>query len=251
MPLVLINVSSKAGRRGLLGEFTLTHSLGYSYPSWYTSQRENLLRQIREKNETISILLNRLRNTSIATPISINAARLSLNPTEREMHGEVLSWMERRHALTTQASEKACVQYDTSQLEDDDMYSSSEDDDDDDGSEKAVVRSTPVSHGPPNPALPEDLAPFSFLASVSSHWNKSSASSLTPDLFGIANKRYFQPSKSQEEIFFLCRHLNKGFISGPYTDLNLRRIVIEREMVPEILISGLISPQEARELFEL
>ena len=201
MPLVPINVLSKAGRRGLLGQFTFTHSLGYSYLSWYASQRENLLRQIREKNETISVLLHRLRNTSIATPISINASRLLLNPAEREAHGEVLSWMERRHALTAQASEKACVQYDTSLLEDDDMYSSSEDDDDEDGSEKAVVRSTPASHGPPDPAQPEDLAPFAFLASVSSHWNKSGASSPTPDLFGIANKRYFQPSKSQEDFF--------------------------------------------------
>ncbi|KAF8266004.1 hypothetical protein EI94DRAFT_1734029 [Lactarius quietus] len=193
-------------------------------------QRENLLRQIREKNETISILLHRLRNTSIATPISINAARLSLNPTEREMHGEVLSWMERRHAVGAQASEKACGAFDTSQLEDDDMYSSDEEDDenDDDGSEKAVVCSTSASH---DPAQPEDLAPFAFLASVSSHLGARSSTALGTDLFGIANQRYFQPS--------------------PYTDLNLRRIVIEREMVPEILISGLISPQEARELFEL
>jgi hypothetical protein len=38
---------------------------------------------------------------------------------------------------------------------------------------------------------------------------------------------------------------------GPYTDLNLRRIVIEREAVPDILLSGLISPLEARELFDL
>ncbi|KAH9175762.1 hypothetical protein EDB89DRAFT_1943990 [Lactarius sanguifluus] len=199
-------------------------------------QRENLLRQIREKNETISVLLHQLRNTSIATPISINAARLSLKPTERESHGEVLSWMERRHAVSSQASEKACVAYDTSQLEDDDMYSSSDEDDenDEDGSEKVVVRSALGSHVPPVAALPEDAAPLGFLASFSSHWNNSSIRSSSPlgtDVFGIANKRYFQPS--------------------PYTDLNLRRIVIEREMVPEILISGLISPQEARELFDL
>jgi hypothetical protein len=212
-----------------------------------SSQRENLLRQIREKNETISLLLHRLRNTSIATPISINAARLALNPTEREMHGEVLSWMERRHALGTQAAEKACVAYDTSQLEDDDMYSSDGDDDDEDSSEKAVVRPTPASH---DPAQPEDLAPFSFLASVSSHWNKSGPGPLGTDLFGIANKRYFQPSESHHDFSQAVVSTRDSF-SGPYTDLHLRRIVIEREMVPEILISGLISPQEARELFEL
>ncbi|KAI9455377.1 hypothetical protein F5148DRAFT_1226132 [Russula earlei] len=193
-------------------------------------QRENLLRQIREKNETISVLLNQLRNTSVTTPISINAARLSLEPAERERHGEVLSWIERRHAVSTQASEKACVAYDTSQLEDEDMYSSSEDEDenDDDGREKAVVRSTPAPASQGTSALPEHSAPLGFLAAFSSQW---SPSPVGVDVFGIANKRYFRPS--------------------PYTDLDLRRIVVEREAVPDILISGLISPQEARDLFEI
>ncbi|KAH9969384.1 hypothetical protein BGW80DRAFT_1461677 [Lactifluus volemus] len=190
-------------------------------------QRENLLRQIREKNESISVLLNQLRNTSIPTPISVNAARLSLKPTERDKHGEVLSWIERRHAISTHASEKACVAFDTSQLEDDDMYSSSEDEDenDEDGLEKASPRIS---------ALPEEDTPLGFLASFSSQWSRLNGRSQSPlgtDIFGIANKRYFQPS--------------------PYTDLNLRRIVIEREAVPDILLSGLITPQEARELFDL
>lgn len=176
-------------------------TLSGSLPSWlFLSQRENLLKQIREKNETISVLLHQLRNTSIATPMSINAARLSLKPTERETHGEVLSWMERRHAVSTQASEKACVAYDTSQLEDEDMYSSSEDEDENDGDalEKALVRSMFSSHGRPGTALLEDIAPLGFLASFASQWNSSNvrcASPLGADVFGIANQRYFQPSK--------------------------------------------------------
>jgi hypothetical protein len=161
------------------------------------SQRENLLRQIREKNETISLLLNQLRTTSVTTPIAINAARISLKPAEREEHGEVLSWMERRHAVSTQASEKACVAYDTSQLEDEDMYSSSEDEEenDDDGNEKAVVRTTPTPASPRIAALPENSAPLGFLASFSSQWRRS-PSPLGADIYGIANKRYFHPSGS-------------------------------------------------------
>ena len=174
-------------------------------------QRENLLRQIREKNETISLLLNQLRNTSVATPISINAARLSLKPSEREKHGEVLSWMERRHAVSTHASEKACVAYDTSQLEDDDMYSSSEDEDenDQDGSEKAVVRTTPTPQSPRVSALPEEDAPLGFLATFSSQWNRLNRRSPSPlgtDVFGIANKRYFQPSE---------------FLAGPHLSISI------------------------------
>ncbi|KAI0263263.1 hypothetical protein BC834DRAFT_325863 [Gloeopeniophorella convolvens] len=203
-------------------------------------QREHLLRKIREKNETISTLLSQLRNTNIATPISINAARIGLDANEREVNGEVLSWMEKRHAVTSQASEKASLAYDTSQLEDEDMYSSSEDEEegDEEGgspSPKAVVRGAPSMRSPRIAALPDDATPLGFLASFSSQWHSSNFRPPSPtgegNLFGIANNRYFQPS--------------------PYTDLNLRRIVIEREMVPEILISGLISPLEARELFDL
>jgi hypothetical protein len=192
------------------------------------------LKQIREKNETISVLLNQLRNTNLTTPISINAARIPLSAAERETYGEVLSWMERRHAVSSQASEKACVAYDTSQLEDEDMYSSSEDEDenDEEGHEKAIARMRDAAtfSGPVISALPEQSGTLGFLAAFSSQWNRSS-SPLGADVFGIANKRYFQPS--------------------PYTDLNLRRIVVEREAVPEILISGLISPQEARDLFDI
>jgi len=156
------------------------------------------LRQIREKNEAISLLLNQLRNTSLTTPISINAARIPLNPVERERHGEILSWMERRHAVSTQASEKACVAYDTSQLEDEDMYSSEEDEyeNDEEGQERALAHMRNAgSSSSIVSALPEQTAPLGFLAAFSSQWNRRSPSPVGADLFGIANKRYFQPSR--------------------------------------------------------
>jgi hypothetical protein len=106
--------------------------------------------------------------------------------------------MERRHAISNQASEKACVAYDTSQLEDDDMYSSSEDDDenDEDGQERALacIHNALGSSSPIVSALPEQTAPLGFLAAFSSQWNRRSPSPVGADLFGIANKRYFQPS---------------------------------------------------------
>jgi hypothetical protein len=162
-----------------------------------------LLRQIREKNETISLLLNQLRNTSVTTPISINASRISLNPAERERHGEVLSWMERRHAVSTQASEKACVSFDASQLEDEDMYSSSEDEEENDegGHDKAVVRTA----SPRIAALPQKSAPLGFLASLSSQWSRRSPSPLGAEVFGMANTRYFQPSGSRSVPCFILR----------------------------------------------
>lgn len=131
-----------------------------------------------------------------------------MRPAEREKYGEVLSWMERRHAVSTQALEKACVAYDTSQLEDEDMYSSSEDDDDENdevGLEKAVVRNTPSPPSPRVAALPEQSAPLGFLAAFASQWNhRRSPSPLGTDVFGIANKRYFQPSELSRNSLSCC-----------------------------------------------
>jgi len=108
--------------------------------------------------------------------------------------------MERRHAVSNQASEKACVGYDISQLEDDDMYSSSEDGDenDEEGRERALVRTYTASGSSSTTVsgLPEQTAPLGFLAAFSSQWNRRSPSPVGADLFGIANKRYFQPSGS-------------------------------------------------------
>ena len=113
----------------------------------------------------------------------------------------MLSWMERRHAVSTQASEKACVGYDTSQLEDEDMYSSSEDEEENEDSlEKALVRTTPTPANPRIAALPESCAPLGFLASFSSYCRRST-SPLGTDVFGIANKWYFHPSRSRTIIF--------------------------------------------------
>ncbi len=103
--------------------------------------------------------------------------------------------MERRHAVSTQASEKACVAYDTSLLEDEDMYSTSEDEDenDEDGNDKALVRATPTPSSPRIAALPEQATPLGFLASFSSKLRRS-PSPFGADVYGIANKWYFQPS---------------------------------------------------------
>ncbi len=108
--------------------------------------------------------------------------------------------MERRHAVSTQASEKACVAYDTSQLEDEDMFSSSEDEDenDEEGQERALARTRTAaeSSSPIISSFPEQSAPLGFLAAFSSQWNRRSPSPVGVDMFGVANKRYFQPSMS-------------------------------------------------------
>lgn len=48
---------------------------------------------------------------------------------------------------------------------------------------------------------------------------------------GVANKSYFHP--------------------GPATDLGLRRVMIERTMPPDILVHGLVTPEDVEELFKM
>lgn len=48
---------------------------------------------------------------------------------------------------------------------------------------------------------------------------------------GVANKSYFHP--------------------GPATDLGLRRVMIERTMPPDILVHGLVTPEDVEELFKI
>lgn len=48
---------------------------------------------------------------------------------------------------------------------------------------------------------------------------------------GVANKSYFHP--------------------GPATDLGLRRVMVERTMPPDILVHGLVTPEDVEELFKM
>ncbi|KAI0062961.1 hypothetical protein BV25DRAFT_1803108 [Artomyces pyxidatus] len=201
-------------------------------------QREFLLKQIREKDETIAKLLSDLTSTT-STPLSINSSRIALNTEERDVHGDVLAWMEKRHSSSSRSIAKACAVFDTSQLEDEDMWSS--DEEDDDSSSESVERVKIEPREPPTRvkatrllSLPDEGAPLGFLAKCSLKYNSGVHTTLpsgTESLFGIASHLYFQPS--------------------PCADLDVRRIIVEREMIPEILMSGLITPDEGRILFDI
>ncbi|TFY56655.1 hypothetical protein EVG20_g8846 [Dentipellis fragilis] len=206
--------------------------------------REQLVKKIREKNEAISDLLSQLHCTS-ATPLSVNPSRLPLTDTEREACGDVLDWIEKRH---TSRSDKNCSAFDMADLDDGDDMSDSDADETSSDDSMAVdglrlVSGTPMEHLKPHMySLPDSTAPIGFLANCSLKYGNDSAGmgcavNVDPDSdddsahgFGIANDTYFRPS--------------------PLADLDLRGIVVERELIPEILASGLISADEGRALFD-
>ncbi|KAI0032134.1 hypothetical protein K488DRAFT_86167 [Vararia minispora EC-137] len=192
-------------------------------------QREQLLRQIRSKNEAISDGLRDLRwYAPSSTPLMIAPAHLPLATEEREAHRDVLTWLEKRPS-PTRTMERACTLIDTCELEDDEMRSDDEDDEDD-GIEASVPPSPASDSVLARSSIYDDVTPHSFMAKWSRRFAQAHAISPSPEA-GLASSEYFEPS--------------------PYADLDIRRIIIERELVPEILLCGLISCEEARTLFDL
>ncbi|EIM80246.1 uncharacterized protein STEHIDRAFT_150792 [Stereum hirsutum FP-91666 SS1] len=238
------------------------------------SEREFLLRQIRSKNEQVTNVLRQLHTLPGSyTPIGIVPGHLTLSAQEREQFTEVLTYLEKRSTRPLPAPDgttKAVQPFDSRPLEEDgEVYSDSEDeemdverhllglsrhsqdhsgdeDSENEDSERLGGRSGRVGGSGKGKskelarprALPDRTAPVGFLADASL---KYGARGFSPEDFlkgmgaaggmGIANGLYFRP--------------------GPYADLDLRRIIIEREQVPEILSSGLISFEDAKALFRM
>ncbi|ETW80085.1 hypothetical protein HETIRDRAFT_445608 [Heterobasidion irregulare TC 32-1] len=269
------------------------------------SQREHLLRQIREKDQSIADILSRLHTCapgsssssgasgSYVTPLSILPARLgNLTPAERQAHSEVLARME-KHQASARAWEVARGAIDVGALEvdeemdDDELEDDGEDDDerDEDESQRSKSESMDVdlckkeqgaetqimrrhtSHRRGGDgeggggalrlhSLPDSTAPLGFLASCSLKYGKGRhptlnvPSNLAPNANADAWSQAFGGLKGVPEMDFGIAN-GAYFSPGPSADLNLRQIVIEREMLPEILISGLISPDEAKALFDI
>ncbi|KAI0311245.1 hypothetical protein OF83DRAFT_1177779 [Amylostereum chailletii] len=193
-------------------------------------QREQLLRQIRAKNEAINEHLESLEHSALTTPLSLVPSLLPLSAREREIYREVLTWLEKRPA-PQRTVERSYALIDTSELED---YPSDEDDED-------VLMDDP---SPPSSAVSvrsssrrsqfDEAAPLGLFSKASNKFGRASplSSTMSASGLGIANPLLFKSK-------------------GPYSDLNLRRIIVERELVPEILLSGLVSTQEAKILFEI
>ncbi|KZV75805.1 hypothetical protein PENSPDRAFT_731486 [Peniophora sp. CONT] len=183
-------------------------------------QREQLQRQIRTKNDMITERLRDFRWASeTATPLALALGDLSLSSEERVSAREALIWLEKR-PRPTHTLERAFTLIDTDELEDEAMLS-----DDEDGHDEVYPESsTTVCLD----AQPGDGGVAGFMR----EWTRRlSPSDVCTSDKGFTCSSYFTPN--------------------PFADLSVRRVVIERELVPDILLSGLVSTSDARELFSL
>ncbi|KAJ7725205.1 fungal-specific transcription factor domain-containing protein [Mycena metata] len=231
-----------------------------------SSKREYLLAQIRQKDAIIESLLKQLHNPYIATPLSIASYRMATSPSDSTNHN-ILAWLDRLQAsvransndtpTATNFASSAAASLSTAKNapsaksasfnnstnpnfasnpafeESDESEGGNEGDgDEDDDDETAELN-----------ALPDASVPLGLIANLSlsnSRRERRNGEALTredeldeldDDNVGVANAAYFMP--------------------GPATDLGMRAQLIEQHSPPEILIHGLVVPEDVDKLFEI
>ncbi|KAJ3931253.1 MAG: putative fungal-specific transcription factor [Lentinula lateritia] len=246
-------------------------------PRTAPNKREYLLAQIRQKDMIIESLLKQLHNPYVATPLSIASYRMATAPSDSS-NNNVLAWLDRLRISVQDAGGKAGpgaftdVRFSGNGGDVDD-----EDDEDDEGEDHdrsggrrlthaQRIGLVPVHEGNDcevgegngdqgggggdddalQSSLPDSHVPLGLIANLSLSSNKKSKSkkhrmeakltdfdeeNLDDDNVGVANATYFMP--------------------GPATDLDIRATLIEQHSPPEILVHGLVTPDDVDKLFEI
>ncbi|KAM5540995.1 hypothetical protein V8D89_005306 [Ganoderma adspersum] len=196
-----------------------------------------LQKRIRETDAMIDNLLLRVNpGGTMAAPLALVPARLPLSSKERTKYRDILSYLEG-------AAQQPGQRFDISALE----GTISEDSDADE--EMAYGAASPV-HGSsveravqPVDSILEAMAPIGIMATAALQSHRATASAMPDDsnadsarshecnAQGVASESYFLP--------------------GPQTNLQLRRLIVERQAAPEILLSGLVTPEDVAALFEI
>ncbi|KAI0686308.1 hypothetical protein BC835DRAFT_1420504 [Cytidiella melzeri] len=201
--------------------------------------RDILRKKIREKDSMIDSLLARLNPTSAtATPLSIAPSRMALTPEQRTIYRDILAYYEKGQGSCKSACE-GFRRFDLSTLEEDSDYDS--DSEESTGLED-LQESTSALHIHPLPAAeaPSGLVAKTALesrvgspASAREHGSSegSQIEAISVQEEGIGNLAYFEP--------------------GPSSNLDIRRLIVERQAAPDILLSGLITNEDVGKLFDI
>ncbi|KAA1473232.1 hypothetical protein DENSPDRAFT_779779 [Dentipellis sp. KUC8613] len=231
------------------------------------SKREYLLAQIRQKDVIIESLLKQLHNPYLATPLSIAAYRMA-TPSSDNHRQNVIAWLDRMQSSVRSAGGKAGPAAFTldSRTRDEGADSEAEDDapatatarrngtgrqgsagsGEGDSEPEPLSAHTLVDPEMENyPGLPDAAVPLGLLANLSISHSKTRvgaggraevvARAENPeeddDNVGVANDTYFLP--------------------GPAQDLALRAMLIDKSSPPDILVHGLVSPEDVDKLFDI
>ncbi|KAI0830360.1 hypothetical protein BC628DRAFT_1408462 [Trametes gibbosa] len=205
-----------------------------------------LQQQIREKNAMIDKVLSQVNpGPTMPTPLTLVPARLPLSDEERNKYRDVLAYLERS---TTQTAARiggdGRPKFDISALEDP-SEADSETEDEMEGVATPSRGLSPKGEPRPMDSILEVAAPTGMMAIaafetrhiaakgsvVESSSSEGGSSHNSAPEGGIANESYFLP--------------------GPFSNLELRRLIVERQAAPDILLSGLVSADDAAALFQI
>ncbi|KAJ7302054.1 hypothetical protein DFH08DRAFT_919001 [Mycena albidolilacea] len=233
-----------------------------------SSKREYLLAQIRQKDQIIESLLKQLHNPYIATPMSIASYRMATSPSDAQNHN-ILAWLDRLQAsVRTDPGDISAANFASSasaslsgakkapkfkspsfkstnpNLASNPTFEDSEGEEEEGGDEGEEEEDEDDADAS---VLPDASVPLGLIANLSlsnsrsrerrgarggeSATREEDEDDLDDDNVGVANAAYFEP--------------------GPATDLGKRAHLIEQHSPPEILIHGLVVPEDVEKLFEM
>ncbi|KAG8694301.1 hypothetical protein FRC08_008576, partial [Ceratobasidium sp. 394] len=229
------------------------------------NKRELLMRELANKDQIIDSLLRQIHNPAMRTPINlppnVPIPQQSPNAPERPPDKDVLAWIEsirqNRPPTPTGSIDTGAVHHQRSQSEPLPPPPPTEPDEDavSFGGSASHVRDQRTTDEPRTPvelrqdsadlddtlhSIPPAAAPVGFIAKLALSTNRAKRGSdagMTGDAeeedkwVGVGNMTYFE--------------------AGPSADPELRRIIIERQMPPEILTHGIIKPAEVEVLFKI
>ncbi|KAG8777967.1 hypothetical protein FRC12_000100 [Ceratobasidium sp. 428] len=231
------------------------------------NKRELLMRELAEKDRIIDSLLRQIHNPAMRTPINlphnVSIPQQSPNAPERTADRDVLAWIEsirqNRPPTPTGSIDTGAVHNPRAQSEPLPPPPPTEPDEDavsfGGSASNANVRDQKANDEPRTPielrqdsaelddtlhSIPPPAAPVGFIAKLALSTNRAkrgSEAGMTGEAeeedkwVGVGNMTYFE--------------------AGPSADPELRRIIIERQMPPEILTHGIIKPAEVEILFKI
>jgi hypothetical protein len=207
-------------------------------PRTAPNKREYLLAQIRQKDTIIESLLKQLHNPYIATPLSIASYKLATSPSDQN-NSNIIAWLDRLQSSVRTAGAQGAAQtfkFDPRPHEDEETDSESDraQGEHDGGGDGEGTEATEIGDRLPDAAVPLGL--IANLSLSNSKGKKGRGTGLEgdegdDDNVGVANETYFMP--------------------GPATDLGIRAMLIEKHSPPEILVHGLVAPEDVDKLFQI
>ncbi|KAI0263617.1 fungal-specific transcription factor domain-containing protein [Gloeopeniophorella convolvens] len=210
------------------------------------NKREYLLAQLRQKDAIIESLLKQMHNPFLATPLSIEAYRTATPSADRHRQ-DVIAWLDRlqssvrapaRATPTSATTPTAPFAFRA--------HGAGEESDSDEPPMSAHTLVEPDALEPASAGagvdFADDAVPLGLLANLAISTSKDGAAAAAAaankpheagaeDDVGVANRKYFMP--------------------GPSSDLRLRRSLIDKTSPPDILVHGLVTPEDVEKLFEI